>query len=252
LAQALGVSVEIVVGENLIQPCLERRAALVADPMTPQTTWSAIVLTLVSLLTAKTAAAQLMSTCVENSPERRGENGCSIIQSKVLPGGVEEPVFWHIDRFDSADAARVAVAPASIAFEAADTWWLMTIESETADHHGGRHVTHVGPLPLPRAAKYAMLVQSAVFMPGTYSLVHHHSGVEAVYVVDGEACYETPTGASKLRKGETLALPGGTPMRAVVIGSKPRHVLAVIVHDAAQPATMRMEEGTGPPLVTCK
>ncbi len=92
--------------------------------------------------------------------------------------------------------------------------------------------------------KYSMLVQSAVFTPGMYSLAHHHSGVEAVYVIDGEACYETPTRAAKLRKGETLALPGGTQMRAVVTRSKPRHVLAVIVHDAAQPATMRIKEGT--------
>lgn len=220
--------------------------------MTPQTAWSASALTLVTVLTANTAAAQLMSTCVENSPERRGEIGCSIIESKVLPDGLNEPVFWHIDRFDSPDAARAAVGPASIAFDAAGTWWLMTIESETADHYGGRHVTRVGPLPLPGATKYAMMVQSAVFMPGMYSLIHHHSGVEALFVIDGEGCYETPTRAFKLRKGETLALPGGTPMRAVVTGPKPRHVLAVIVHDAAQPPTTRMEEGTGPTLVACK
>ena len=220
--------------------------------MTPQTACAALAVTLVSVLTANTVAAQLMSTCVENSPERRGEIGCSIIQSKVLPDGLKEPVFWHIDRFDSLERARAAVAPASISFEAAGTSWFMTIESQTSDHHGGRHVAHVGPLPLPRAQRYAMLVQSAVFTPGMYSLVHHHSGVEAIYVIDGEACYETPTRAAKLQKGETLALPGGTQMRAVVTGSKPRHVLAVIVHDAAQPATMRMEEGTGPPLVACK
>ena len=113
-------------------------------------------------------------------------------------------------------------------------------------------MAQVGPLPLPRAEKYAMMVQSALFTPGMYSVVHHHSGVEAVYVIDGEACYETPTRAAELRKGETLALPGGTQMRAVVTGSKPRHVLAVIIHDAAQPATMRMDEGTGPSLVECK
>jgi hypothetical protein len=104
-----------------------------------------------------------MSTCVENSPERHGEFGCSIIQSKVLPDGLKEPVFWHIDRFDFLERAHAAVGPAGIAFEAAGTSWLMTIESQTSDHHGGRHVTHVGPLPLPRAPKYAMLVQSAVF-----------------------------------------------------------------------------------------
>ena len=165
--------------------------------------------------------------------------GCSIVESKVLPDGIKEPVFWHIDRFDSLERARAAVGLSSIAFEAAGTSWLMTIESQASNHHGGTHVAHVGPLPLPRAEKYAMLVQSAVFTPGMYSLVHHHSGVEAVYVIDGEACYETPTRAAKLRKGETLALPGGTSMRAVVTGSTPRHVLAVIVHDAAQDPTMR-------------
>jgi quercetin dioxygenase-like cupin family protein len=205
-----------------------------------------------SILTTNTVSAQLMSTCVPDSPERRGEIGCSIIQSKPLPEGLTEPVFWHIDRFDSPDRARAAAGPASIAFDAAGTWWLMTIERETTDHHGGQHVTHVGPLPLPRATRYAMVVQSAVFLPGMYSLPHHHPGVEAVYVLEGEACYETPTRAATLRKGETLALPSDTPMRAVVTGTTRRHVLAVIVHDAAQPATMRMEDGTGPTLVRCK
>jgi len=41
-------------------------------------------------------------------------------------------------------------------------------------------------------------------------------------------------------------------MRAVVTGTSRRHVLAVIVHDGAQPATMRMEDGTGPRLAACK
>jgi quercetin dioxygenase-like cupin family protein len=213
---------------------------------------SAIAVMLLSLLTPNMAAAQLMATCVENSPERRGELGCSIIENKLLPDNLKEPLFWHIDRFDSAERARTAVGPASVAFEAAGTSWLMTIESQTSDHHGGRHVAQVGPLPLPRAPKYEMQVLSAAFTPGMYSLVHHHSGVEAVYVIQGEACYETPTHAFKLRKGETVALPGGTPMRAAVTGSKLRYVLAVIVYDAGQPPTMRMDEGTGPRLVACK
>jgi quercetin dioxygenase-like cupin family protein len=150
------------------------------------------------------------------------------------------------------ERARTAVGPTSVAFEADGTSWLMTIESQTSDHHGGRHVAQVGPLPLPRAPRYAMQVLSAAFTPGMYSLAHHHSGVEAVYVIKGEACYETPTRAFKLRKGETLAMPGGTPMRAVVTGSTLRYVLAVIVYDAAQPPTMRMDEGTGPRLVACR
>ncbi len=204
-------------------------------------------------LKANLAGAQLMSTCVENSPERRGDMGCSIVESKLLPADLKGSLLWHIDRFDSLERARAAVSPASIAFAAAGTAWLMTIEPQPSDHHGGHHVTQVGPLPLPRATRYSMVVQSAVFGPGMYSSVHHHSGVEAVYVLEGEACYETPTRGFTLRKGETLAVPANTPMRAVVPESTTRrYVLAVIVHDAAQPATMRMDEATRPRLATCK
>ena len=220
--------------------------------MTQSCGWFAGLVAVLAILAPNIGAAQLMSTCAPDSPERRGQIGCTVFPSKPLPEGLTEPVFWHIDRFDAADRARAAVGSTSIAFDAAGVWWLMTIERDTTDHHGGEHVTHVGPLPLPRAARYAMTVQSAVFMPGMYSLPHHHPGVEAIYVLEGEACYETPTRAAKLRKEETLALPGDTPMRAVVTGSARRHVLAVIIHDAAQPATMRMEEGTGPTLVACK
>jgi hypothetical protein len=70
---------------------------------------SALATMLLSLLATNMADAQLASTCVENSPERRDEVGCSIIESKQLPGGLKEPLFWHIDRFDSAERARTAV-----------------------------------------------------------------------------------------------------------------------------------------------
>ena len=62
-----------------------------------------------------------------------------------------------------------------------------------------------------------MQIMSAALSPGMYSLADHHSGVEAIYVIKGDHV-ETPTRAFKLRKGETLALPGGTPFRAVVLG----------------------------------
>lgn len=201
---------------------------------------------------AAPASAQLMSTCAENSPERQGEIGCTIIATKTLPDGLKAPVFWHIDRFQSLARARESEGAASVAFEAGGTAWLMTIESQTADHHGGRHEVQVGPLQLPQAAKYAMQVQTSAFMPGMYSLAHHHSGVEAVYVLEGQACFETPTRAATLRKGESLALPTGTLMRATVTGPQLRRLLAIIVHDAAQPATMRMDEAAPVKLVECK
>jgi len=211
-----------------------------------------IAMALLSMLIAGKTYAQAMSLCVKNSPERRGELGCSIIENKSLPDGLEERLYWHIDKFDSLDAARAAVGPASVAFDADGISWLITIETQTVDHHGGIHVTQVGPLQLPRAEKYSMQINSSRFTPGMYSLAHVHSGVEAFYVIEGELCLETPTQAMTLRKGETLAIPTGIPMRVVVTGSTPRHVLAIIVHDATQPPTTRMEEGKGPQLVPCK
>ncbi len=77
--------------------------------MTTHTACSAIAVMALSALTANMATAQLMPTCVENSPERRGELGCSIIENKLLPDGLKEPLFWHIDRFDSAERARMTV-----------------------------------------------------------------------------------------------------------------------------------------------
>jgi quercetin dioxygenase-like cupin family protein len=213
---------------------------------------SALAALLLSLLITNTTKAQLMPICVENSPERQGQAGCSLIEDKLLPADVKQPLFWHVDRFESAERARAAVGPTSVAFDADGISWLMSVESRISDHHGGQHVAEIGPLRLPPASRYSMLVQSAAFPPGMYSLIHHHSGVEAIYVIRGEACYETEARGFRLQKGETLAIPTGTLHRAVVPGPALRYVIAGVIHDAAQPDTMRMEHGKGPELAACK
>jgi quercetin dioxygenase-like cupin family protein len=202
------------------------------------------------LAMSERAPAQLEPACVENSPERRGEIGCSLVENKPLPETLKEPLFWHIDRFDSGERARAAVGPASVALQAHGTWWLLTIESEVDDHHGGQHVTQVGISPLPPAQKYAMLVMSAYVTPGLTSRVHLHSGVEAFYAVDGGQCLETPELVHRIQKGGTLVVPTGVTMRLVATGPTPRRTLAVIVYDATKPPTTRIE--TGPRLVSCQ
>ena len=94
--------------------------------------------------------------CVENSPERRGEIGCSIVENKPLPNTLKEPVFWHIDQFDSADRAKAGVGPSSMAFEAHGAWWLMSVGPDNIDHHGGKHMAQVSLSPLPRADAYSL------------------------------------------------------------------------------------------------
>jgi quercetin dioxygenase-like cupin family protein len=202
------------------------------------------------IFTIRTASAQLEPSCVENSPERRGEIGCSLVENKPLPTSLKEPLFWHIDRFDTGDHARAAIGPSSVALEAHGTWWLLSVEPKVDDHHGGLHVNQVALPPLPPAAKYSMLVMSAYIPAGLTSRVHLHSGVEAFYVVDGEQCLETPTRAYPMKKGGILVLPTGVTMQLIATGSTPRRALAVIVYDAAQPPTTRIENGRQ--LIPCK
>ena len=189
--------------------------------------------------------------CVENSPERRGEIGCSIVKNKPLPTSLREPVFWHIDRFDTGELAPSAVGPTSIAFEAHGAWWLLSVGPKSDNHHGGEHVAQVKLSPLPSASSYSILVISAYIPSGMTSRVHFHSGVEAFYVVDGEQCLQTAEQAFKMRKGETLAVPTGVTMRLVATGSKPQRAFAVIVLRLIQAAsnTYADAEGIGTRLV---
>src|SRR5262249_42114929 len=91
--------------------------------------------TLLALLIAGIGRAQEEPVCVEGSSERRGQVGCSIVENRPLPGRLKEPVFWHIDQFDSAELAKANIGPSSIAFEAHGNWWLMSVGPENDEHH---------------------------------------------------------------------------------------------------------------------
>ena len=60
--------------------------------MSRHTGCAIVAVVLLAELNAKPAETQLMSTCTENSPERRGELGCSIVANKLLPTGPTAPV----------------------------------------------------------------------------------------------------------------------------------------------------------------
>ena len=208
--------------------------------------------TIVLICSARMASAQLEPSCVENSPERRGEIGCSLVENKPLPPDLKAPLVWHIDRFTTEAGAKAAVGPTSIAFAAHGVAWLMTIETAAADHHGGQHVAAAAMPTLTPAAKYAMLAISAYIPSGLTSRFHHHSGVEGFFVVDGQQCLETADRTYVMNKGDALVIPAGIAMRLVATGPTPRRALAVIVYDASQPPTTRMEGKAAPTLMACK
>src|SRR5262249_16038568 len=188
--------------------------------------------------------------CTQDSPERRAKEGCSILASRPLIGSLSKPMYWHIDRFDSLEAAKKVAGPHSVAAEAHCSVRRLTVEARADEDHGGRHVTWVGPLTLPAADRYSMRVQSSLLMPGGTTPVHTHSGPEVFYVVAGEQCLETPEVGHRLGAGQSYVLPAGIIHRGLVTGSGARQALALVLHDAARPASDDLADP--PALVPCK
>ena len=188
--------------------------------------------------------------CMENSPERLGEEGCTILANRAIVGPLSENVYWHIDRFDSFDAARKAVGPNDVAVEAHGSFWRLSLEAKIEDHHGGHHVTWVGPLLLPASGRHSMRVQSSLLMPGATTPAHTHPGPEVLYIVDGQQCTEMPGKAELLSAGQSYVVPAGTIHRGRVIGSKARRILALNLYDAEHPTSHDLENP--PQLGTCK
>jgi quercetin dioxygenase-like cupin family protein len=195
------------------------------------------------------ARAQLVR-CVENSPERQGQPGCSVVADKPIPLPLPQPTMWHIDEFSSlADANRV-VGPNSVAFEAFGSAWLYTIEADTSNHHGGKHRATVGPLPLRQGVPYSIQVLSAYFQPGNFSIVHTHSGPEAWWVLEGEQCLETTKAGIRKHAGEGAIVEEGETMRMVGTGKGPRRSLVLVLHDSNRlPAAV---VDNPPPLKGCR
>lgn len=187
--------------------------------------------------------------CAPDSPERRGEEGCTILASRPLAGSTAAPVYWHIDRYDSLNAAKKAAGPDGVAAEAHGTAWLLTVEGRTERRHGGRHVAWVGPIALPAADRYTMRILSSLLMPGGGTAVHTHSGPEVFYVVSGEQCLETQSTAHRLASGNFHVVPVDTIHRGRVLGSGPRRALALILYDTARP--MSHDLAAPPQLTPC-
>jgi len=188
--------------------------------------------------------------CMENSPERRGEEGCTILANRPLSGSLPRIIYWHLDVFDSMEVAMKAAGVNGVAAEAHGSFWLMTVEDKNEEHHNGQHVAWIGPLELPAADSFFMRVQSSLLMPGARTPAHTHPGPEVIYVVDGEQCMETPDLGVRVSAGQSYVIPGGTIHRGRPTGSKARRAFGLNLYDAAHPTSHDLENP--PPLASCK
>jgi quercetin dioxygenase-like cupin family protein len=161
-----------------------------------------------------------------------------LLSRQELSSLLSGPLYWHLDRFASKDAAERAAIPTSTVVKAFGSTWLFTIERQFWRPKRGRHVSDVGPLSVRPAPTYAAEYLRSIFSPGTTAPLHVHSGPEAFYALSGDTCLETPDGMQLARgPGNSLSIKGGPPMLLMAIGKVPRRGFALILHDANQPPT---------------
>src|SRR3954468_1759249 len=89
-----------------------------------------------------------------------------LLARQTLPALPPGPLFWHLDRFRSTDAAQRAAGPTGSVVEAFGSAWLFTIADRRWRARGGKHVALIGPLTVEPASVYAAEYLRSVFSPG--------------------------------------------------------------------------------------
>jgi quercetin dioxygenase-like cupin family protein len=184
------------------------------------------------------AAAKAAPTiaCVDSTASGTiGDTPCTIFARRTVSGFPDGPVIWTLETFATRAAAEHAMTPTGAIVEAEHKFWLMTVGSHRASPPGATRVADVGPLPLPSAKSYEILLAHVAVPPGSRSAVHVQSGPEAWYVLSGSQCVETPSTVLHIDQGHSGLVPADTPLYLIATGTGMRRAFFVIVHDAARP-----------------
>jgi quercetin dioxygenase-like cupin family protein len=193
------------------------------------------------VLAQSTATSEIDMRCKPAS-QRTGEISCHILAQRALPRLADAPLYWHLDTYASHSSAEAAATPASTIVESHGKVWLLTLGPQGWRPSDGDRVAEVGPLPVTPGLEYAAQFMEAVFPPGPIVPPHKHPGPEAWYMLGGEQCAETPAGVFRAKAGESLVLPGDTPMTLHIVGAVMRRSLVLILHDAGQRPTHPVED----------
>jgi quercetin dioxygenase-like cupin family protein len=174
--------------------------------------------------------------CVDSSASGKiGTTPCTIFARRAVPGFPNGAVTWTLETFPTRAAAEHAMTPTSAVAEVDQKYWLMTVGGRPTASPGATHAAEIGPLPLPPAKSYEMILAYVAVPPGSRSAIHVQSGPEAWYVLSGSQCVETPSTVLHIDQGHGGVVPADTPLYLIATGTGIRRAFFVIVHDAARP-----------------
>jgi quercetin dioxygenase-like cupin family protein len=185
------------------------------------------------------AGPKARTTCVDvPTGAPRPEFGCFNVATARGLRFSEPAVYWHLLAFRDRAAAEAAKSPMGLVIEEEASVWLSEFGPRGAIPSRGEAVAVVGPLDLPSAETFNVVLSYAVMRPGDRSMIHTHPGPEGWYLLAGEQCVQTPSGSKQAVAGETMTTPPDVPIELRVTGTSTRRALLVVIHDATKPRTI--------------
>ena len=182
--------------------------------------------------------------CEAPAAANQGKMGCYLdvaVEIGPLPG----QVYWHIDEFPNEASARGAATRASAVVSAYGRTFLETVNADAAWRpRGGTRLAVVGPMPVPEGVPLTARFMQGMTEAGATTRPHRHSGPEGFLLLDGAICVETPAGAHRTNRWETLWLPGEMPMHLTSAAGGVRRSVLVVIHPSSQPWMTVMPEWT--------
>lgn len=192
-------------------------------------------------MTVALAAALLMAPAVPSAAQSMGKFIVTKMAEKPVDELPDGELYWHVERFDSIEAADTAAAGLSLTGEFEDSAWLFTLADRTAPAMGGTPVAKIGPVPRVDAPEYLLRVNNAVAPVGAKSSIHSHPGAEAFLVLSGQLTQHTPYGMHVLNSGGTMPGVPDQTMQNESTGDEELRQLIMFVVDATRPFSEKKE-----------
>jgi quercetin dioxygenase-like cupin family protein len=182
------------------------------------------------------ACIAVVVACSHMARAQTGRPGADTIAMTVLGELPQVPLYWHLDIYPTRDAAEAAKGPRGTVVESFGKVWLFTIAEADWRPSGGNRVAKIGPLQLGPGGSFTASYLEATTLPAFQTDVHRHPGPEALYMLSGEVCLETPQGKMVGRAGAgPLLVAAGLPMQLTSTGTATRRSLVLVLHDSSQP-----------------
>jgi hypothetical protein len=189
-----------------------------------------------ALLVPVRAFAQAPSTavatpdpCADEARFGGGAVGC-FWNASINLGPMPQVLYWHIDRFAdavSAESARTLYGRVTVVL--GGQIFLQTVNDRPGwSAAGGERIATVGPLFVPAGPDLTARFMELTLRAGDGPEVLVSSGPQALILLDGTLCIETPSGAQELEPRGSAILPTGVPATPMARGSA--RALALVVH----------------------